>query len=153
MSLVQAIRTIGRGATVAGLALVLSACALFAPPYDATLDQKTTSAYESVAKLAAQAEMGLYQDKATYPGAVDTYATIQGALAVVAVRAASAPVAGKRAEDARDQTVGFIKGCSAQVSGLAALHKTYGVVPGTGATTAMMVSCDQAAKAVGAMKN
>jgi hypothetical protein len=153
MSIVQAIRAVGRTASVAGLALVLSACALFAPPYDATLDQKTTSAYESVAKLAAQAEMGLYQDKTTYPSAVDTYATIQGALAVVAVRAASAPVAGKRAADARDQTVGFIKGCSAQVSGLATLHKTYGVVPGTGATTAMMVSCDQAAKAVGAMKN
>ncbi|MEJ2816590.1 hypothetical protein [Caulobacter sp. CCG-8] len=149
MNLAQAIRTVG----VAGLALALSACALFAPPYDATLDEKTTSAYESVAKLAAQAEMGLYQDKATYPGTVDTYATIQGALAVVAVRAASAPVAGKRAEQARDMTVGFIKGCSAQVSGLAKLHQTYGVVPNTGATQAMMVSCDQAAKAVGAMKN
>ncbi|SFJ41660.1 hypothetical protein [Caulobacter sp. UNC279MFTsu5.1] len=149
MTIVSVIRASG----VAGLALILSACALFAPPYDATLDQKTTAAYESVAKLAAQAEMGLYQDKATYPGAVDTYATIQGALAVVAVRAASAPVAGRRAEDARGATVGFIKGCSAQVSGLATLHRTYGLVPGTGATTAMMISCDQAAKAVGAMKN
>lgn len=142
-----------RAATIAGLALALGACALFAPPYDATLDQKTTAAYESVAKLAAQAEMGLYQDKATYAGAVDTYATIQGALAVAAVRAASAPTAGKRAEAARDATVGFVKGCSAQVAGLATLHRTYGLVPGTGATTAMMVSCDQAAKAVGAMKN
>jgi hypothetical protein len=149
MTIVHAIRA----ASVAGLALVLSACALFAPPYDPTLDQKTTAAYESVAKLAAQAEMGLYQDKATYPGAVDTYATIQGALAVAAVRAASAPVAGKRAEAARDATVGFIKGCGAQVSGLATLHRTYGVAPATGATTAMMVSCDQAAKAVGAVKN
>jgi hypothetical protein len=148
MSLVRAIRT----ASVAGLALALASCALFAPPYDATLDQKTTAAYESVAKLAAQAEMGLYQDKATYAGTVDAYANIQGALAVAAVRAASAPVAGKPAETARDATVGFIKGCGAQVSGLATLHKTYGVVPGTGATTAMMVSCDQAAKAVGAMK-
>ena len=153
MSLVHVLRALGRTASVAGLALTLSGCAVFAPAYDATLDQKTTAAYESAARLAAKAEMGAYQDKATYPGAVDTYATIQGALAVVAVRAASAPVAGKRAEDARDQTVGFIKGCNAQVSGLAALHKTYGVVPGTGATTAMMVSCDQAAKAVGAMKN
>ena len=62
-------------------------------------------------------------------------------------------MAGRRAEDARGATVGFIKGCSAQVSGLATLHRTYGLVPGTGATTAMMVSCDQAAKAVGAMKN
>ena len=142
-----------RAVMAVGLALVLSGCALFAPPYDATLDQKTTAAYESVAKLAAEAEMGLYQDKATYPATVETYATIQGALAVVAVRAASAPVASQRAGDARDVTVGFIKGCSTQVSGLAALHKAYGVAPNSGATTAMMISCDQAAKAVGAMKN
>lgn len=149
MKLVQAIRAV----SAAGLALTLSGCALFAPPYDATLDQKTTAAYESVAKLAAQAEMGLYQDKATYDATVNTYADIQGALAVAAVRAATAPTAGKRAAQARDMTVGFIKGCSAQVSGLAALHKAYGVSAGTGATQAMMVSCDQAAKAVGAMKN
>ena len=82
-----------RAAGAAGLALALGACALFAPPYDPTLDEKTTAAYEGVAKLVAQAEMGLYQDKATYPGAVDTYATIQSALAVAAVRAASAPTA------------------------------------------------------------
>jgi len=149
MSLVHAIRAAGG----AGLALVLGACALFAPPYDATLDQKTTAAYEGVAKLSAQAEMGLYQDKATYDATVGAYADIQGALAVAAVRAATAPTAGKRAAQARDMTVGFIKGCSAQVAGMAALHKAYGVVPGTGATQAMMVSCDQAAKAVGAMKN
>ncbi len=142
-----------RAVSVAGLALLLTACALFAPPYDATLDQKTTAAYEGVARLAAQAELGVYADKASYAGAVNTYADIQGALAVAAVRAATAPTAGKVAVQARDATVGFIKGCSAQVSGLANLHKTYGVTPGTGATTAMMISCDQAAKAVSAMKN
>jgi len=147
--MVHGIRTVW----VASLALTLTACAVFAPPYDPVLDQKTTAAYESVAKLAAQAEMGLYQDKTTYPATVDTYATIQGGLAVAAVRAASAPVAGKRAEQARDMTVGFIKGCSAQVTGLATLHQTFGVVPNTGATQAMMVACDQAAKAVAAMKN
>ncbi len=142
-----------RAASVAGLALVLSACAVFAPPYDPTLDQKTTAAYEGVAKLAAQAELGVYADKATYPGAINAYADIQGALAVAAVRAATAPTASKPAIQARDATVNLIKGCSAQVSGLAALHKAYGVVPNTGATTPMMISCDMAAKAVGAMKN
>ena len=141
-----------RTALVGVMALALSSCAVFAPPYDATLDQKTTAAYEGVAKLAAEAEMGLYQDKATYTGKIETYADIQAALAVAAIRAGSAPAGGKPAVHARDLTVVFIKGCSSQVAGLATLHKTFGVVPGTGATTAMMISCDQAAKAVGAMK-
>ncbi|MBC7667300.1 MAG: hypothetical protein H7236_02325 [Gemmatimonadaceae bacterium] len=142
-----------RTALVGCAALVLASCAVFAPPYDATLDQKTTTAYEGVARLAAEAEMGLYQDKATYTGKIGTYADIQAALAVAAIRAGSAPVGGKPAGQARDLTVSFLKGCSGQVSGLATLHKTFGIVTGTGATTAMMVSCDQAAKAVGAMKN
>jgi hypothetical protein len=141
-----------RAVVAASLALALAGCALFAPPYDATLDQKTMAAYEGVARLAAQAELGLYADKASYPGALNSYADIQAGLAVAAIRAAAAPVAGKPAIAARDATVGFLKGCSAQVSGLATLHKTYGVVPGTGATAAMMISCDQAAKAVGALK-
>ncbi|KRA65991.1 hypothetical protein ASD79_01535 [Caulobacter sp. Root655] len=149
MSTVNALRA----ATAFALATALAGCALFAPPYDPTLDQKTTTAYEGVARLAAEAEMGLYQDKATYAGKIGTYADIQAALAVAAIRASTAPVGGKRAGEARDITVGLIKGCGGQVSGLATLHKAFGVVPATGATTAMMVSCDQAAKAVGAMKN
>jgi hypothetical protein len=149
MSTVHALRA----ATAFALATALAGCALFAPPYDATLDQKTTAAYEGVARLAAEAEMGLYQDKATYAGKIGTYADIQAALAVAAIRAGTAPVGGKRAGEARDITVGLIKGCGGQVSGLATLHKAFGIIPATGATTAMMVSCDQAAKAVGAMKN
>ncbi|MBI1683551.1 hypothetical protein [Caulobacter hibisci] len=81
---------------VAGLACALwlaaiSGCAVFAPPDDPVLDSKITTAYEGVAKLAAQAEMGLYTDKATYPATIGTYADIQAALAVAAVRAGSQP--------------------------------------------------------------
>jgi hypothetical protein len=142
-----------RNASVVGLALVLSACALFAPPYDAAIDQKTTAGYEGAAKLAAQAEMGAFQDKATYDATVGAYSDVQAALAVAAVRARTSPTAGKAAITARDQTVGFIEGCSAQVSGLAALHKAYGVVPKTGATQQLFVACDQAVRAARAMKN
>ncbi|MFZ0268480.1 hypothetical protein [Caulobacter sp.] len=153
MSLVHAIRALGRTASVAGLTLVLSACAVFAPPYDATLDQKTTAAYESAAKLAAEAEMGAYQDKATYPGKVETYAGIQAGLAVAALRAGSAPTSGQGAERARDLTVGLIKSCGARVSSLATLHKAQGIKADAGLTEPMMSSCDLAARAVRAMKN
>lgn len=153
MSLVHALRALGRIASAAGLTLALSACAVFAPPYDATLDQKTTTAYESTAKLAAEAEMGAYQDKATYAGKVETYADIQAGLAVAALRAGSAPTSGQGAEKARDLTVGLIKSCGARVSSLAALHRTKGIAPDAGLTEPMMSSCDLAARAVRAMKD
>jgi hypothetical protein len=153
MSLVHAIRAVRRTASVAGLSLMLSACAVFAPPYDATLDQKTTTAYENAAKLAAQAEMGVYQDKSTYAGAIGSYADIQAGLAVAALRAGSAPTSGQGAEKARDLTVGLIQSCGARVSGLATLHKAKGIKPGAGLTEPMMSSCDLAARAVRAMKN
>lgn len=144
--------TMRRPAIALACILTLASCAVFAPPYDPTLDSKITTAYEGVAKLAAEAEMGLYVDKATYPGKIETYADIQAALAVAAVRAATQPYAAKPAQKAIDAEVSLIKGCSAQVQGLAQLHQMAGIVPNTGATTAMMVSCDQAAKAVTAMK-
>ncbi|PVM80118.1 hypothetical protein [Caulobacter radicis] len=146
------LETMGRPLIGLVCALSLGGCAVFAPPYDPTLDSKITTAYEGVAKLAAEAEMGLYVDKATYPGKIETYADIQAALAVAAVRAATQPYAAKPAQKAIDAEVSLIKGCSAQVQGLAQLHQLQGIVPNTGATTAMMVSCDQAAKAVTAMK-
>lgn len=137
--------------TLAGLA-ALGGCAVFAPPYDATLDAKITTAYEGAARLAAEAEMGLYADKASYTGKIGAYADVQAALAVAALRAATQPHAAKPAQQAIALEVGLIKGCAAQVQGLAELHQSQGVIPKTGATTAMMVSCDQAAKAVAAMQ-
>lgn len=144
--------TMRRPAIALACTLTLGGCAVFAPPYDPTLDSKITTAYEGVAKLAAEAEMGLYVDKSTYPGKIESYADIQAALAVAAVRAASQPYAAKPAQKAIDIEVSLIKGCSTQVQGLAQLHQLQGIIPNTGATTAMMVSCDQAAKAVTAMK-
>lgn len=139
--------------SIAALSLVsLAGCAVFAPPDDPVLDSKITTAYEGVAKLAAQAEMGLYTDKATYAGAIGAYADIQAGLAVAAVRAGSQPYAARPAQKAIADEVALIQGCSAQVKGLAQLHQLAGIVPNTGATTAMMVACDQAAKAVTAMK-
>ncbi len=149
MSMAKGVRAIVAGC----LASTLAGCALFAPPYDATLDQKTTSAYEGVAKLSAEAEMGLYQDKSTYSGKIETYAEIQAALAVAAIRAGSAPTGGKGAEKARELTVRQIKSCAARVSTVAAEHSAKGLAPAAGETGAMMSSCDLAARAVRAMKN
>lgn len=145
-------QTMRRGAACVLSVVAVGGCAVFAPPDDPVLDTKITTAYEGVAKLAAEGEMGLYADKATYAGAIGTYADIQAALAVAAVRAGSQPYAARPAQKAIAAEVSLIQGCSAQVKGLAQLHQMAGIIPNTGATTAMMVACDQAAKAVTAMK-
>ena len=134
------------------LTLLLAACAMFAPRYDATLDQKTTGAYELVAGFAASAEMGSYTDKASFDGVASDYASAQAQLAVAKLRAATLTTQGKAAVKARDLLVGLIQGCSDRVGGFAAQHKAFGIQPATGATQPMMVSCDQAAKAAQAMK-
>lgn len=134
------------------LALALSGCALLAPPYDPLVDQKTSGAYESVAKLVAKVELGSFADKATFPANADAYADVQAGLTIAAQRAETAPTAGKVAEKARGLLVGLIKGCSGQVASLADQHKRLGVPAGVGATQPVMVSCDQAAKAAQAMK-
>jgi outer membrane PBP1 activator LpoA protein len=133
-------------------ALWLGGCAVFAPAFDPVLDEKTTAAYESVATLAAEVELGKYEDKATYDAAGDRYATINGLLSVAVIRADTLPVSGKPAEAARDALTANIRGCRDQVTGLAQVHKLDGLKAGSGATAAMMASCDMAARAARMMK-
>lgn len=133
-------------------ALLLSACAMFAPRYDPTLDEKTSGAYELVARFTANAELGNYADRASYDVAAPQYAEAQAKLAVAQIRAEGLPVQGDRAATARGQLVSFIKGCSARLTSFATQHRKFGIEPDSGARQSMMVSCDQAARAAQAMK-
>lgn len=141
-----------RTGAMLGLAMLLAACAMFAPRYDATLDTTTTGAYQMIAGFAANGELGTYSDKATYDATAPQYAQALSQLAVAGLRAGTLPVGGKRAVTARDLLVKLINGCSAQVTSYAKMHKQFGIQPASGATQPMMVACDQAAKAAQAMK-
>lgn len=133
--------------------LVLAGCQTFAPAYDATLDTQMTTAFQGVARLAAEIELGSYADKATYDGATSEYTTIISSLTVAGLRADTLPVQAKApAEKARGLLVGLIKGCQTQVTTVAAIHKASGLAPGAGISAPMMVSCDQAARAAQALK-
>jgi hypothetical protein len=137
---------------VLAMALLLSACAMFAPRYDATLDTSTTSAYEMVARFAANGELGTYSDKASFAATSTQYADALAQLAVAKMRAATLLTQGSKALRARDLLTGMIQGCSDQVASYAKMHQAFGIQPASGATQPMMVACDQAAKAAQAMK-
>ncbi len=133
--------------------LLLAGCQTFAPAYDTTLDAQMTTAYSGVAKLSAEIELGSYVDPATYAAATSEYSNILGPLQVAALRADTLPVQAKApAEKARTLLVGLIKGCQGQVTAVAAIHKAAGLAPGAGISAPMMASCDQAARAVQALK-
>ena len=133
-------------------ALLLSSCAMFAPRYDPTLDQKTSDAFEIVARFAANAELGNYADKASYGDAAPQYAEARAKLAVAEIRAQGLPVQGERAATARDRLVSFIKGCGDRLTSFATQHRKFGIQPDSGTPQSMMTSCDQAARAAQAMK-
>ena len=141
-----------RRAAALVLLAALAGCTLFAPRYDPTLDQKITGAYQLVAGFAASGELGSYADKASYDATAPQYAEAQAQLAVARLRAENAPVQGKAAVRARALLGGLIQGCSDRIGSFAAQHRKFGIQPGTGATQAMMTSCDQAARAAQALK-
>lgn len=131
----------------------IGGCALFTPPYDAYLDERTASAYEAIAKIAAGAELGQYSDPTSFEKASNQYVDIHARLSVAALRAETLPAASSLSKDARKVMAGQIKSCRDQVGSLANLHKEEGIQPNAGATTAMMASCDMAVRTVQALKN
>jgi hypothetical protein len=135
------------------LALCVTGCLGFAPRYDEVLDEKTTAAYENVAKFLAEIELGKYENADTYTAASDEYAEIQGLLAVAKMRAANLPVPSRgTAARARSDLVSFIDGCKASITTLSKLHKIGGLKPNSGTGAGAQTKCDQAAAGARAMK-
>ena len=141
-----------RGFAVALGAALLAACAVFAPGYDPVIDEKATQAYEEVARVLAEVELGRYAEPASYEASAAQYPVIDAQLAVAEMRARTLTVSGERADRARELIVSQIRGCREQMKSLADQHRTTGVPPGVGATQPVMVSCDLALRAVRQMK-
>jgi len=135
------------------LVISLSGCALFAPAFDKVLADKSTSAFENVSRLAANIELGSYSEPASYTAASELYVDVQAELSVASLRAGTLPISGRgTSAAARDDLVGFINGCKAQVESTARLHRSEGLQPAAGASQSMLVVCDQAARAARAME-
>lgn len=132
--------------------LLLSGCTLFAPRFDPYVSEKTNTAYTGVAELIAAVELGKYADPASFAGAVDRYASIDGKLAAASQRATLVDAPTGASQTARDLLRRQIERCRTQVRDLADTHKELGLAPAAGATAGTMVSCDMAARAADAMK-
>ena len=134
-------------------AATLAGCAVFAPAYDPTLATETNTAYQGVSQILASADLGAYSDPSSYTAAQSQYVNATSALSIAAMRAGSETVAARgTGSKARDLLVQQIQGCRSQVLALAAIHQRSGIKPGTGMTQPVQVSCDEAARAVGAMQ-
>ncbi len=147
-----------RRSTAVAVALLfsvsLSGCtSFFYPAYDATADQSTATALKGVAKIAADADLGKYTTAASFADAESQYSDITAALTIAALRAGNDP-ASKRgtAMSARDAIVQQINDCKQRVMELVSLHKSGGLQPASGVAGTTLVSCNQAARAVHAMK-
>ena len=141
-----------RKTMIVGLALLLSACAVFAPRYDPVVGPETNQAYTMASQLLSQIDLGKYPDPSSFNGALDDYAAIDAHLATAEMRAASLPVSTRIARSARDDLVSFIQGCRAQIRSLADQHRRFGFPTLIGATQPARISCDQAARAANALQ-
>ena len=140
------IGTAGKGEAVArrllaAIALLwLVSCAAFVPRYDATVGTQTTEAYRLTSELLSQIELGKFEQAASFTAAIDDYAAIDALLATAELQASTLSVATRVSRTARDDLVGFIQGCRAQIRSLADQHRRFGFAQGIGATAGSSMS-------------
>ena len=133
--------------------LFVSGCDYFAPPYVKEADQRAVAAYSSISTIAAKAELGQLSKPSSYKAEVDTYAKIISELetAKFALGAVN-PAANKPAAEAQKSLLAQVDRCIQQVKDFAALNKSDGVAPQTGAAALLRGTCDLALRAVQARK-
>jgi hypothetical protein len=134
------------------LLLPLAACTVFAPRFDPLVSERTNAAYSEVAELLSAVELGKYTTSASFPAAIDVYASIDGQLAAASQRVSALDAPTARSERARDLLQAQIEGCRSRLATLAETHRQAGLVPMSGTTQGVLASCDQAARSADAMR-
>ena len=113
--------------------LPLSACQLFAPPFDPRIGEATTQAYESAMRIVSEAEYGRFETAASFDAAVERYAAIDAQLRAAAIRAeASDPGTTRLSQRAHALLPRQIEGCRTQLPRLARIHRRAGIAPDAG---------------------
>ena len=134
------------------LGALLSGCAAFAPPYQAEADRMATESFAATSELLAKAELGEFVTPQSYPPAVDTYAKAISGMETARLLASTGGTATEAAETAKATQLAVIDACLANIKSLAGLHRSGGLIPGTGATQPVRVACDQAVRAIQALR-
>lgn len=135
------------------LVVFLGGCTVFAPRYDAVLDEKSTAAYQSIAGIAASIELGEFVAAESYADAAPRYRDAISGLSVASLRAEILPVReGTPAERARRLLSEMVTECDQAVKRTAEAHRQRGIPANAGAGQSLLLVCDPAYRAVQAMR-
>lgn len=134
------------------LAAFLCACSPFAPPYQAEADASASRSFEATSEILARVELGQYETPRSYPAAIDDYVKAISAMETARLLVSSAPADAAPAEAAKDAQLQVVDACLANIKTLADMHKSLGLVPGSGVTQPVRVTCDQAVRTIQALR-
>lgn len=139
------------------LAPLLGACSTFdwfAPPYDAELDKSVMESHKAVSEITACIDMGLCADVASFEQREQIYTKAVAGLKTARLRAETwePPRRSATGAEAKTLLIEMIDGCQAQLMELGERHRKNGVPQNAGFTQPVDTACDQALRAVQALK-
>ena len=111
-------------------------------------------AYASVSEITACADLGLCANPSSFAEKEASYTNAISQLKAAKLVVSSwAPIKrGVPAEQANENLIEIIEGCQGAVVAMSELHRNAGLVSGAGVTQPVDTQCDQAVRAVRAMK-
>lgn len=134
--------------------LAVSGCGYFAPAYVQDADMRATNSFQGLSEMLAKAELGQYQSKSSFTGAVDQYAAVisQMETAAFALGGVAQPTRETPLARAKASQRAVVSICIQQMRALAEHHEKSGLGPANGALQGARISCDQAVKVIRATK-
>ncbi|MVO17391.1 hypothetical protein [Parasedimentitalea huanghaiensis] len=134
--------------------LFMAGCSIFAPPYKKEADTLISKAYENVTKITACVDLGLCAQPNSFSNKEENYtqaiSSLKSSYLIIASWEPSS--SNSPAMEANQLLLEMIKGCETAVINLSNLHRSSGLISGAGVAQPVDIQCDQAVRAVRAMK-
>lgn len=134
-------------ATLAVLAAV-SACSQN-PQFRMDMANEAYESLDTLYVLLAKADLGALRSPSSYPGEVDSYATIIGGFDLGRLLTAGRP-SGKGGAASLDHVDATIGQCVGEIRRMSDVHRSKGIAPGSDVVRAVRTRCDAAARLVAA---
>lgn len=133
---------------------LIASCTVFAPPYKAEADVQVSKAYEQITEITACIDLGLCATTKSFKGKEENYtkaiSALKSAYLIVASWKSNNP--DLPATEANTTLLEIVKGCESAIVTLADLHKSVGLIAGSGVSQPVDIQCDQAVRAIRANK-
>lgn len=134
--------------------ILVSGCAIFAPPYKQEADTQISNAYQQISEITACIDLGLCATADSFKEKETNYTKAISSLKSAYLIASNWQASRKNlpATEANEYLLEIVKGCETSLVNLSELHKTAGIPAGIGAAQPVDISCDQAVRAIRANK-